>query len=284
MKRVIVFIATVTFILFASVPQVFAQGRTILDGVYSESQAERGKEAYDVGCLPCHGAGLKGFFEGGQAPPLTFAGTGYDFIKGWEAATVHELFVKIRDTMPKESAETVDETSKLDILAYILKFNEFPAGDAELILDTKALSAIMVVPEGGLSPLAAGNLVKTVGCLEEAVDKNWVLTKSSGVIRTKSPMPSEGFALEAAVTESLGDQTIRLFDVWPNPEVHKGHRMEAKGLFMSGLNDRVTLMSSADGRVTDEADSEAPSEEMSDASGQGINVLSLEMIAETCSR
>ena len=57
--------------------------------------------------------------------------------------------------------------------------------------------------------------------------------------------------------------------------------MEAKGLFMTGLNDRVNLMSSAAGRVTDE-DEAASAEAAAKSGGVGINVISLEMIAETC--
>ncbi len=58
--------------------------------------------------------------------------------------------------------------------------------------------------------------------------------------------------------------------------------MEAKGLFMTGLNDRVTLMSSADGRVSDDDKSASISEEATDSLGEGINVISLGMIADTC--
>ena len=131
-------------------------------------------------------------------------------------------------------------------------------------------------------PLAAGAMVRTIGCLEETVDNNWVLTNSPGASKTGDPMPSTGDALAAVVTESLGEKTLRLFDVWPNPEDHKGHRMEAKGLFMTGLNDRVTLMSSADGRVSDDDKSASISEDATDSLGEGINVISLEMITETC--
>lgn len=139
-----------------------------------------------------------------------------------------------------------------------------------------------VVSEEALPPLASGAMVRTIGCLEETVDNNWVLTNSPGASKTGDPMPSTGDALAAVVAESLGEKTLRLFDVWPNPEDHKGHRMEAKGLFMTGLNDRVTLMSSADGRVSDDDKSASISEEATDSLGEGINVISLGMIAETC--
>ena len=132
-------------------------------------------------------------------------------------------------------------------------------------------------------PLAAGAMVRTIGCLEARPDNNWVLTSSPGASSTDDPMPSEGDALAAVVAENLGEQIVGLFDVWPNPEAHEGHRMEAKGLFMTGLNDRVNLMSSADGRVTDEDEAIAAAEASAKSGGVGINVISLEMIAETCS-
>ena len=130
-------------------------------------------------------------------------------------------------------------------------------------------------------PLAAGAMVRTIGCLEARPENNWVLTNSPGASSTDDPMPSEGDALAAVVAENLGEQIVGLFDVWPNPEAHEGHLMEAKGLFMTGLNDRVNLMSSAAGRVTDE-DEAASAEAAAKSGGVGINVISLEMIAETC--
>jgi mono/diheme cytochrome c family protein len=47
---------------------VSAQGKTTLDGVYTDAQASRGQKIYTESCSSCHGDDLSG---GGQAPALT---------------------------------------------------------------------------------------------------------------------------------------------------------------------------------------------------------------------
>ena len=160
-----------------------------------------------------------------------------------------------------------------------LTFNYLGRGEVEVSLARMSEEEIAAAETG--PPLAAGAMVRTIGCLEARPENNWVLTNSPGASNTDDPMPSEGDALAAVVAENLGEQIVGLFDVWPNPEAHEGHLMEAKGLFMTGLNDRVNLMSSAAGRVTDE-DEAASAEASAQSGGVGINVISLEMIAETC--
>ena len=160
-----------------------------------------------------------------------------------------------------------------------LTFNYLGRGEVEFPLTRMSEEEIAAAETG--PPLAAGAMVRTIGCLEARPENNWVLTNSPGASSTDDPMPSEGDALAAVVAENLGEQIVGLFDVWPNPEAHEGHLMEAKGLFMTGLNDRVNLMSSAAGRVTDE-DEAASAEASAQSGGVGINVISLEMIAETC--
>jgi len=53
---------------------VSAQGKTTLDGIYSEPQAARGETIYKESCASCHGDDLSG---GGQAPAL--AGKEFNF-------------------------------------------------------------------------------------------------------------------------------------------------------------------------------------------------------------
>lgn len=257
MKRVAVLSCLILCLSISGERQASAQGRTVLDGVYSDAQAARGKEAYTQGCVVCHMESLRGFFDGGAAPPII----GENFVKGWEAASVLDLFAKVRDTMPKDNADSVDEASKLDILAYLLTMNEFPAGEADLSMDEAVLAGTMVVPLGGLTAPEPGASVRVVGCLARAPDKTWVLTNSPAPARAWGGQASEGAALEAAASVPLGDATIRLMDVYPSPEAHLGHRMEAKGLLIAALRKR------GEGDLI---------------RNQGINITSLAMVAESC--
>ena len=102
----------------------------VLDGVYSDGQALRGQNLYAVNCGTCHGDRL----EGVSAPELT----GDRFIERWREAALHTIYGFIRERMPlgrSASDRTISDTGYLDILAYILKFNSYPASPNELSID-----------------------------------------------------------------------------------------------------------------------------------------------------
>jgi len=100
-------------------------GRSVWGGVYTDAQAERGAEAYQASCQSCHGAQLTGQ---GEAKPLT----GASFLSNWNGLSVGDLFERVRTTMPINAPKSLPRGAYADILAYVLKFNGFPAGAAEL--------------------------------------------------------------------------------------------------------------------------------------------------------
>lgn len=99
--------------------------RTVWDGVYTEAQAERGAATYKSACSECHGADLSG---DGFAPALT----GAEFTGNWNELSVGDLFERIRISMPPTGPAGVTPAQKVDIVAYALKFNKYPAGTTEL--------------------------------------------------------------------------------------------------------------------------------------------------------
>jgi S-disulfanyl-L-cysteine oxidoreductase SoxD len=94
--------------------------QSVWDGVYTDAQADRGSGQYTQHCAMCHGAVLEG---NGEAPPLVG-----QFIPDWAGTTLADLFDKISVTMPLNAPGTLRPTIAADILAYILKANNFPAG------------------------------------------------------------------------------------------------------------------------------------------------------------
>jgi len=110
-------------LLIAAATAAFAQTRSVTEGVYSQQQADRGHDAYYQNCAFCHGAALTG---GEAAPPLA----GRDFLSNWYGATVNDLFERIRTTMPPENRGMVSREMDADIVAFILRFNRFPAVSA----------------------------------------------------------------------------------------------------------------------------------------------------------
>lgn len=111
--------------------------RTVWDGVYTEAQAERGLAAYKSACSECHGADLTG---DGFAPALT----GAEFSGNWNELSVGDLFERIRISMPPTGPATMEPAQKADVVAYVMKFNKYPAGTTELEPKTDVLKLIKI--------------------------------------------------------------------------------------------------------------------------------------------
>lgn len=109
----------------------------VWEGVYTEEQAARGQEVYDVSCIGCHAATLRGT-PGGPA----IAGGRFTF--NWNERSLGELHAYIVGNMPIGQAGSLTSQQYADILAYILQVNEFPAGDAELATDPAANEGILI--------------------------------------------------------------------------------------------------------------------------------------------
>src|ERR1051326_3042301 len=109
--------------------------RSIWDGVYTEEQAKRGEEIYKKECASCHADALVG---GGGAAPLT----GGSFLSNLNGLTLGDLYDRIRKTMPQGSPGKLNKQQDADVLAYLLSFNKFPAGKAELQKQVELLREI----------------------------------------------------------------------------------------------------------------------------------------------
>ena len=110
---------------------------SVWDGVYADAQSKRGEELSKAGCVSCHGDELAG---SDLAPALQ----GDDFRSAWAGRTVAELFEKIQTTMPADRAGTLKPQQSADLVAYMFKINEYPAGATELASDMAALQQIKI--------------------------------------------------------------------------------------------------------------------------------------------
>ena len=105
---------------------LYAQAsRSVWDGVYTTQQAARGAALYAEDCASCHADDLLG---SGHMPALT----GNDFRKEWEGQSVGDLFDRMSTSMPADRPGKLSKEVDADILAFILKSNDYPAGSAEL--------------------------------------------------------------------------------------------------------------------------------------------------------
>jgi hypothetical protein len=225
-------------VLFTCVVVVRAQNPEprIWQGVYSTAQAERGKTSFNSSCLRCHGDKL----QGNTAPALS----GDRFFTTWGSEPIASLFAKIRDTMPPNFGTSIDDQTKLDIVAYILQTNGYPGGPGELTQNGTDLATAQILKKGEQALVQNFSLVQTVGCLGRGPDNTWVLTRTSDPLATRDDAPSAQ-SLASAATRPLGTRTFRLLSAKPfSPESHQGHKMEARGLIYSEAGDeRLTLTS-----------------------------------------
>jgi mono/diheme cytochrome c family protein len=108
-----------------------AQERGLTDGVYSDSQATRGGRIYRQTCSSCHATNL----EGGEMGPGLL---GQPFLDPWDGESLAELMAYVQETMPQDNPGGLSEQDYTDVLAYMLKVNEFPSGEGDLTLESVA--------------------------------------------------------------------------------------------------------------------------------------------------
>jgi mono/diheme cytochrome c family protein len=142
MKKLLAATVSLFLALGASVVALKAQGagRNVWDGVFTADQAAQGKALFDDKCALCHGAELGG---AEMAPPLA----GGVFMGNWAGQSAGDLFTRIHSTMPANDPGSLSNAETAQALAYILSYNQFPAGATPLPTDEASLSQIMISPE-----------------------------------------------------------------------------------------------------------------------------------------
>jgi hypothetical protein len=102
---------------------------TLDAGVYTLEQATRGKLQYQAFCAPCHLGDLSGTLAADTgAPPLR----GAPFMASLQRKGADGVFSYVTATMPADDPGSLEKGVYLDVLAYLLQANEFPAGRREL--------------------------------------------------------------------------------------------------------------------------------------------------------
>jgi S-disulfanyl-L-cysteine oxidoreductase SoxD len=112
-----------------------AQASTVWSGVFTTAQADRGGAVYAQSCANCHGGGLEG---ADMSPALA----GAAFMASWNDLTLGDLFERIRISMPADRPGTLSRQQMADVIAFLLRSNQFPAGATELPTEAPALRAM----------------------------------------------------------------------------------------------------------------------------------------------
>jgi mono/diheme cytochrome c family protein len=116
--------------------------RSVWDSVYSSAQAARGDSLYHVTCAKCHGDTLGGgrTNTGEDSPGLV----GEAFLGNYYGLNMADLYDKIRNGMPPDNPKTIEPQVVVDVMAFLLAKNRFPAGAAELPVEVEKLKEITI--------------------------------------------------------------------------------------------------------------------------------------------
>jgi len=109
-----------------------APQKSVWDGVYTADQATRGQKTYDAECSRCHELS-------------SFAGK--QFMDAWKGQTAGDLYDNISSAMPMDAPGKLDKQQYVDIVTYMFKLNEFPAGQEELKADKNVLQGVKIEPK-----------------------------------------------------------------------------------------------------------------------------------------
>jgi hypothetical protein len=189
--------------------------RTVWHGAYTDAQASRGEQRYRANCTRCHAEGPR---------------RGEAFMRDWSGSDLGALLARIKSSMPPGAAGSLTDAEYVDLVAYMLRVNDFPPGLEELRSETAA--NIRVEGRTGSEPVPNFALVLVVGCLGAGPGTDWTVTNSSAPARTRNPAASTGEELSGSQATALGDATFHLMNVYPRPEAYTGHKVEAKGFLI----------------------------------------------------
>ncbi len=98
-------------------------------GVYSTAQAARGRSLYQLTCVSCH---------------TQASHAGREFVAKWEGRLLWDLYRYVSESMPKSEPGSLAPEEYAGLIAYLLRMNGMPAGDAGLPADSTAHKKIRI--------------------------------------------------------------------------------------------------------------------------------------------
>jgi mono/diheme cytochrome c family protein len=108
--------------------------RSTASGVYTDEQATRGRDTYQMQCKSCH-------------TPASH--TGATFASWWDRKPLSDLYQFVTTRMPKNEPGSLQPDEYADLIAYLLKLNDLPSGSEPLPADSLALRKIRIEVKPG---------------------------------------------------------------------------------------------------------------------------------------
>jgi mono/diheme cytochrome c family protein len=128
------------FMMVSDAAKATSPSRAKVPALYTEDQATKGELAYYQNCSMCHGPKLDGQEGGYSGPALVgkdFADPSYDF-------HVSDIFNFVAKQMPAATPGSLPHDVDVQIMAFILKKNGYPAGDKELVYEEAEKSRVPI--------------------------------------------------------------------------------------------------------------------------------------------
>jgi mono/diheme cytochrome c family protein len=104
---------------------------TTNSGIYTKDQADGAKAQYQKICADCHA-----FTVAAKKKPKDLPLGDEPFFEAWTGRPVADLINVIHLTMPNDGSAVVSEKEAVDLVAYMLQQNGFPAGSKPLTKET----------------------------------------------------------------------------------------------------------------------------------------------------
>ena len=117
--------------------------KTTNDGVYTKAQADGARQQFDKICADCHP-----FTVAAKKKPKDLPLGDEPFFESWSGRTLSEMVTVIALTMPNDGSATVTDEEAVNLVAYILQQNGYPAGSSPLTKDTASAVIQRPKPQG----------------------------------------------------------------------------------------------------------------------------------------
>ncbi|GAB1263526.1 hypothetical protein [Aurantivibrio infirmus] len=129
MKKEVVKLTSAALLFFAaSAPEVlYAETKSLKDGVYTAEQAESGKAVYQQFCSACH---VPAFYQ--------------DKLNVWKNQPLSGLYDSIVTSMPGDNPGALLLQEYTDVLAYIFSTLNYPSGETALNHEDGSMESIII--------------------------------------------------------------------------------------------------------------------------------------------
>lgn len=132
------------WVLALAVSSAAAHGSTVQkttnDGLYSKAQADAAKARFEKICADCHA-----FSAAASRRPTDPPLGDEPFLRKWDGRALDDLVNLIVMTMPNDGSAVVSDAEAVNLVAYILQQNGYPAGAKPLTKD--ATAAVVARPK-----------------------------------------------------------------------------------------------------------------------------------------